>query len=246
MELDSYACESALLCAVARTSLLAITNTRGVERSADDLVTNTREVLHTTTTNKHDTVLLEVVALTWNVSGDFDAGRKTNTADLAKRRVRLLRSRGVHTSAHATTLRSALQCRRSFLATLRFAALTDQLIDSWHSGNFHLCGPKRPHCLRQGTADLLKPGTQPEVGPADESSEFFALPAKIRRNRDQICDASYSPLRRRLVGRYNTRRQPNGRRNQWHCQNQAWQQRDESKKSIRSAHEKARSQHRGQ
>jgi hypothetical protein len=64
----------------------------GVERTADDLVAHTGEVADTTTTHEHDRVLLQVVALAGDVGGDLDARVQTDTSDLAKRRVRLLRT----------------------------------------------------------------------------------------------------------------------------------------------------------
>src|SRR5690625_2924772 len=78
-----------LLRAVTATGLLAVAHTARVERAADDLVTDTRQVADSTPTDEHDRVLLEVVALAGDVSGDFDAGAKTNTGHLAQRRVRL-------------------------------------------------------------------------------------------------------------------------------------------------------------
>src|SRR5689334_6821390 len=53
-----------LLRAVAAASLLAIAHAGGVERAADDLVANAREILHTTAAHEHDRVLLQVVAFT--------------------------------------------------------------------------------------------------------------------------------------------------------------------------------------
>ena len=41
---------------------------RGVERAADDVVANAREVLHAAAADEHDRVLLEVVALARDVA----------------------------------------------------------------------------------------------------------------------------------------------------------------------------------
>src|SRR6185312_5394951 len=54
---------------VAAASLLAVLDTLGIQRATDDIVTNTGKVLHTTTANEHDGVLLEVVANTGDVGG---------------------------------------------------------------------------------------------------------------------------------------------------------------------------------
>src|SRR5664279_5720013 len=54
-----------LLGAVAATGLIPLTHAGGVERSADHLVTDTRQVLHTAAADQHDRVLLEVVAVSY-------------------------------------------------------------------------------------------------------------------------------------------------------------------------------------
>src|SRR5690606_22392962 len=86
-----------LLGAVTAASLLAVLDTLGVERTADDLVTNTRQVLHTAAAHEHDGVLLQVVSLTRNVGRDLDAAGQTHTRDLTQGRVRLLRGGREHT-----------------------------------------------------------------------------------------------------------------------------------------------------
>src|SRR5690349_1996947 len=52
--------------AVLRTALLAVRDARGVERAADDVVTDARQILHAAAADQHDRVLLEVVALAGN------------------------------------------------------------------------------------------------------------------------------------------------------------------------------------
>src|SRR5689334_21583133 len=79
-----------LLRAVPTSRLLAVADTGGVERAADDLVANAGEILHTAAAHEHDRVLLEVVALTRDVGGDLHAAGEANTSDLAERGVRLL------------------------------------------------------------------------------------------------------------------------------------------------------------
>jgi hypothetical protein len=65
--------------------LSAVTYTGGVERAAYDLVPNTWQVLHTSTTNQDDGVLLEIVTDAWDVRRDLDAACKTHARHLAKR-----------------------------------------------------------------------------------------------------------------------------------------------------------------
>src|SRR5436305_12071119 len=84
-----------LLRSVATARLLAAAHTLCVERAADDLVAHAGQVLHTTATDEHDRVLLQVVPHAWDVGGDLDLARQAHAGNLAQRRVRLLRRRGV-------------------------------------------------------------------------------------------------------------------------------------------------------
>src|SRR5579859_5999844 len=81
--------------AVLRTALATVGDARGVERAADDVIANAGEILHAAAADHDDGVLLKVVALARNVRGHFHAVGETDTGDLAQRRVRLLRRRGV-------------------------------------------------------------------------------------------------------------------------------------------------------
>src|SRR3954447_23121750 len=89
-----------LLRAVAAASLLAVLHALGVERTADDLVADTGEVLHATAADEHDRVLLQVVADARDVGGDLDPRGEPDARDLAERGVRLLGSGRVDTRAH--------------------------------------------------------------------------------------------------------------------------------------------------
>src|SRR5690606_21239775 len=126
------ASNSTLLRAVAGTSLLTVLHGLGVECTTDDLVTDTGKVLHTTTAHQHERVLLQVVALTRDVSGHLGAVAELHTSDLAHRRVRLLRGGGVHAGAHAGLLRVRLQSGRLGLRDLGRTSLANQLLNSWH------------------------------------------------------------------------------------------------------------------
>src|SRR3954452_18298246 len=93
-----------LLHAVLRAGLLAVAHTGGVERAADDLVADARQVLDAAATDEDDRVLLKVVPLTGDVGGDLDATGDAHAGDLAQRRVRLLRRRGVDAGADTPPL----------------------------------------------------------------------------------------------------------------------------------------------
>src|SRR3954468_9035973 len=121
-----------LLRAVAAASLLAVLHALGVERTADDLVADTGEVLHATAADEHDRVLLQVVADARDVGGDLDPRGEPDARDLAERGVRLLGSGRVDTRAHTTPLGGSLQSGRLVLRHLVLAALADQLVDGGH------------------------------------------------------------------------------------------------------------------
>ena len=80
-----------LLCSIQGTTLLTVLDTLGIERATHDVVTHTREILHTAAAHEHDGVLLQIVAFARNVGGDFDARGQAHTSDLTQSRVRLLR-----------------------------------------------------------------------------------------------------------------------------------------------------------
>src|SRR3954447_18326096 len=154
-----------LLGAVAAASLLAVLDALRVEGAADDLVANTRQVLHTAAAHEHDGVLLEVVALTRNVGGDLDPAGQTHTRDLTQGRVRLLRGGREHTRADATTLRGTLECGRLVLLDLVLPALPDQLLDRRH----YFSG----FCVPNGEANLerRRPTRSGVSNPADSRRE---------------------------------------------------------------------------
>ena len=95
-----------LLSSIQGTALVASVNACAVERTSDDVVTNTREVLDTAAADHNDRVFLEVMSDTRNVSSDFHAVGKTDTGIFTKCRVRLLRCHGADTSADSSLLRA--------------------------------------------------------------------------------------------------------------------------------------------
>ena len=114
------------------TGLLTILDALGVKRAANDVVTHTRQVLHTTATNKDDRVFLQVVAFTTDIRNDFKAIRETHLGNLTESRVRLLRGRRVNTSTNATLLRAVLQGRALAFIVRKRTGLTNELVNSWH------------------------------------------------------------------------------------------------------------------
>src|SRR5207245_2591582 len=88
--------------------------------------------LHTAAADHAHRVLLQIVPLARDVAGDFHPVGEAHTSDLAKRRVRLLRGRGVHANADAAPLGASLERGRSGLALLLFAPELHELIDGRH------------------------------------------------------------------------------------------------------------------
>ena len=96
------------------------------------MVTNTRKVLHTAAADKHDRVFLEVVAFTADVRNNFETVGQAHLGDLTKSRVRLLRGRGVHTSANAALLRAVLKSGALALIVRELTGLANKLVNSRH------------------------------------------------------------------------------------------------------------------
>src|SRR5215208_2968972 len=122
--------------AVLRAGLLAVADAGGIERPADDLVADARQVLDAATAHEHDGVLLQVVALARDVGRDLDRAGDAHTGDLAQRGVRLLRRRREDARADAAALGSGhlllatlarLQAGGRELLRLGLAALPDEL-----------------------------------------------------------------------------------------------------------------------
>src|SRR3954466_7064094 len=118
--------------AVLRTTLLTVLDALGIQHAAEDVVTHAGQILDATAADHDHGVLLKVMAFTRNVADDFEAVGQAHLGDLTKRRVRLLRGRGVDARANATLLRRLLQ-RRYLLARLLYRPRTcDQLVDRRH------------------------------------------------------------------------------------------------------------------
>src|SRR5207253_2717639 len=104
----------------------------GVQRAADDVIANARQILDAAAANEHERVLLEVVADARDVGRHLDAVGEPHARDLAQRRVRLLWRLGEDTDADAPLLRAVLQRRALGLADDLLAPGADELTDSRH------------------------------------------------------------------------------------------------------------------
>src|SRR4249920_2201890 len=95
---------AALLRAVARPSLAALAHARGVQRPADDLVSDPGEVADAAGPDQDDRVLLQVMTLAGDVGGDLDPRGQADAGDLAQGGVRLLRGHRVDARADSPPL----------------------------------------------------------------------------------------------------------------------------------------------
>ncbi|OCA65187.1 hypothetical protein A9R12_14230, partial [Aeromonas hydrophila] len=118
--------------AVLGTALLTVLHARGIQCTTNGVVTDTRQILHTTATDQNNRVFLKVVTFTADVGRDFEAVGQANTADLTECGVRLLRGSGVYASTHATLLRACLQRRDVTLGRLTLARLAHELVYGCH------------------------------------------------------------------------------------------------------------------
>ena len=92
------------LSAVLGTALLTVCNALSVKRTADDVVTYTRQVTYTSASDENYGVLLQVVADTGNVGSSLKTVGKSYSGDLTERGVRLLRACGRYLGAYASFL----------------------------------------------------------------------------------------------------------------------------------------------
>src|SRR6266568_2850555 len=121
-----------LLRAILRAALLPPRHPRGVERPANDVIADARQILHAAAPDEDDRVLLQVVPHARNVGRDLETVGQTHACNFAQRRVRLLGRGGVHANAHSALLRTGLHGGRLRLLRHRLAALPHQLIDGRH------------------------------------------------------------------------------------------------------------------
>src|SRR3954471_12227376 len=100
--------------AVLGTALLTVLDALGIEDAAENVVAHAGQILDAAAADHDHGMFLKVVAFARDVTDDFEAIGQAHLGDLTKRRVRLLRGRGVDTRADAALLRRLLQ-RRNLL-----------------------------------------------------------------------------------------------------------------------------------
>src|SRR5262249_53017206 len=118
--------------AVLGAGLFAIGDALGIEHASNDVVAHARQIADAAATDKHDGVLLQVVAFTGDVGGDLDAVGQADAGHLAQRGVGLLGRHDLDLQTDALFLRAAVQGRMFRPAILLHARLADKLVDGRH------------------------------------------------------------------------------------------------------------------
>ena len=77
------------------------------------MISHTGEVLNTAASDKNYTVFLKVVSDSGNVSGNFDSVGESDSGNLSKSLIRLLRSYSLNRCANASLLRGMCVCSNS-------------------------------------------------------------------------------------------------------------------------------------
>lgn len=136
------------LVSIQTSTSTATFNALRVINAAYNVITNTRQVFHTATTNKHDGMLLKIVAFSRNVGDNFHAIAKAHFGDLAQSGVRFFGCAGIYLSTHTSFKRCSLgeicfssvqiingelQGRHFGLAHFWFASFTDHLVSCRHN-----------------------------------------------------------------------------------------------------------------
>ena len=120
------------LCAVKRTGLLSLRNAGGIQRTADNVVTNAGQVLNSSASDKYGRVLLKIVTFAGDINGTLLLVGQSYSRNLSDSRVRLFGGRGRYRKANAALLRAVVQNGRLALENLFFSAVSDELIDCRH------------------------------------------------------------------------------------------------------------------
>ncbi len=132
------------LCTVLGTSLHTLCNTLCIQCTTNDMVTNTREVLHTAASDQNNAVLLKVVTYTGNIGCYFNTVGQSYSGNLSDSGIRLLRGSSLNSRTNASLLGRILVDRSAFLGVpalqqcgslcflfRNFSSLANQLVKRW-------------------------------------------------------------------------------------------------------------------
>src|SRR6202008_4455054 len=104
-----------------------------IQGTPDDMVTDTGQIFDSSTSYQNNRMLLQVVALTRNISDHFVAIRQADLGDLPERGVRFLWCPRHHLNTNAASLRTVSQCWRLRLDRHLSTTFSDKLVNCWHS-----------------------------------------------------------------------------------------------------------------
>ncbi len=134
-----------LLYPVLTTALLTVLHALGIKLTTNDVVLHAWKVFYATSTHEHYTMLLEVVAFTWDVGPSLLSVRKAHTGNLTLSGVWLLWCGGGDLHAYTALkgsgywhrtltegVESALEDRGVDLVSRRAPRLPEELVNRWH------------------------------------------------------------------------------------------------------------------
>lgn len=113
--------------------MLTAIHAESIERATNDVVTHTRKILHSATTDQDDGVLLKIMTFTTNVGDHFITIGEANLSDFSERRVRLLWRPSVNLETNAATLRAVVQSRGFRLRDCFLTSFADELVNGGHN-----------------------------------------------------------------------------------------------------------------
>ena len=97
--------------AIFGTRLHSVRNPCSVQRTSDNVVTHTRQVLYSAASDQNNGVFLQVMTFARDISGNFDPVGKTYSGNLSQSGVRLFRCRCFYCCADTAFLRRRNICR---------------------------------------------------------------------------------------------------------------------------------------
>src|SRR5215470_1637107 len=163
--------------AVLGAALLALADARTIERAAHRVIAHAREVLDAAAADQHHRVLLQVVTFAADVAGHLVTVGEPDAADLAQRRVGLLRRRGVDARADAALLRGRTQRRHLGFFRSDSAWLPNELTCGRH--RFLVSSRDKTTCEEHRAAFMRRPGSRKSLfpgqhvwGPPDKGRRF--------------------------------------------------------------------------
>jgi hypothetical protein len=86
-------------------ALFSVLNAYGIQGATDDVIPNSWEVFHPSSSNEHDRMLLKVVTNSGNIGGHFDSIGQSHSGNLPKGGIRFFGSGGINSNTNPSFLR---------------------------------------------------------------------------------------------------------------------------------------------